>query len=275
MPELPEVETVLQGLIPVFAGQPLRKVEVRGTGLRLPFPKNLAARLTGKTVLTLQRRAKYILATLSSGETLVLHLGMSGRLRIMPPEAVQTEKHDHVVFHTPNAVIAFNDPRRFGLLTLIAAERLVENPLFADLGPEPLSPRFSAASLKTALAGRRTSIKAALLDQSVVAGLGNIYVSETLFAAGVAPTRPAGTVVETAALVRAAKAVLRRAIHAGGTTLRDTRFRGADGALGYFQLQLNVYDREGEPCRRPGCRGVIRRIVQAGRSTFYCPQCQK
>jgi formamidopyrimidine-DNA glycosylase len=272
MPELPEVETVMRGLKPALEGLTINKVELRRSGLRAPFPKDFAVRLSGQRVLALGRRAKYILADISGGETLVIHLGMSGKMGVFPTRPV-LDKHDHVVLTTDAATIVFNDPRRFGLMTLVETARLDADPLFAGLGPEPLDTRFGAKVLAAALAGKKTPMKAALLDQSVVAGLGNIYVSEALFRAGISPKRRAGTVTDTAALVRAIKAVLNEAIRAGGSTLRD--YRRADGSPGYFQHRFKVYGREGEPCPRKGCGGTIRRIVQSGRSTFYCPKCQK
>jgi formamidopyrimidine-DNA glycosylase len=275
MPELPEVETVLRGLKPVLEGRILTGVEVRAAGLRAPFPANMAERLTGRTVLALRRRAKYILADLSGGETLVLHLGMSGRIRFFLPTEFTPQRHDHVLFFSEAATVAFNDSRRFGLMTLIETDRLADRPPLAGLGPEPLSETFTPDVLVKALAGKRTAIKAALLDQTVVAGLGNIYVCEALFRAGISPLRPAGTIEHPAVLVRAIKAVLSEAIAAGGSTLRDARFLGASGELGLFQNRLRVYDRKGEACMRRGCPGVIARVKQAGRSSFYCPVCQE
>jgi formamidopyrimidine-DNA glycosylase len=272
MPELPEVETVMRGLKPALESRTIRACEVRRKGLRAPFPKGFAARLTGKRVLALHRRAKYILADLDSSETLVVHLGMTGRMSICQTPPVP-DKHDHVVITTDTATIVFSDPRRFGLMTLVATAAADRDPLFADLGPEPLSPDFDARVLAAALAGKKTPIKAALLDQHVVAGLGNIYVCEALHHAGISPLRLAATVQNCAALVRAIKTVLKAAIKAGGSTLRD--YRHADGSLGYFQHSFTVYGREGEACRRKGCKGTIERIVQSGRSTFYCPKCQK
>lgn len=276
MPELPEVETVMRGIAPALAGQTLVKVAVNRAGLRAPFPKALAKRLTGRRVLALSRRAKYILIALSGGETLVLHLGMSGRLRLFAADAPTAEPHDHVVLYTAKTGLAFNDPRRFGLLDLVATEAVGAYPPLAGLGPEPLSEAFDAAVLAGALAGKRTPIKTALLDQRVVAGLGNIYVCEALFRARVAPTRAAASLSgrETKALTAAVKAVLTAAIAAGGSSLSDARYRRADGALGYFQTKLAVYDRQGEACPRKTCAGRIERIVQAGRSSFFCPVCQ-
>lgn len=271
MPELPEVETVMRGLMPALEGEVLTRVVQRSPALRIPFPPRFAKRLTGQTVTGMRRRAKYILADVMSGETLVIHLGMTGRMLISPADgAPQPAKHDHVVFHTAKAQVIFHDPRRFGLMTLVKTDQLETHPLFAGLGPEPLDKAFTAKALATALAGKKTPLKAALLDQRVVAGLGNIYVSEALFQAGLHPVRQAGTVTDCAALTRAIKKVLQAAIKAGGSTLRD--YRHADGSLGYFQHAFKVYDRTGQPC--PVCGTPIERIVQSGRSSYFCPKCQ-
>jgi len=289
MPELPEVETVCTGLTPAMEGRKLVKVETRRGDLRAPFPKNFAARLTGRRVKTLRRRAKYILADLDNNETLVIHLGMSGRMAVYaegkskklgqfvyeaaPPDAGQG-KHDHVVFETDApARIVFTDHRRFGLMTLLATDKLEEDKLFEGLGAEPLSNSFHDDYLAAALKGKKTPIKSALLDQRIIAGIGNIYACEALFRARISPKRLAGKVPRAAIpdLVQAIKTVLKEAIAAGGSTLRD--YKKADGELGYFQHSFQVYGREGEPC--PACGGTIKRIVQAGRSTFYCPKCQK
>jgi formamidopyrimidine-DNA glycosylase len=288
MPELPEVETVRMGLAPAMEGQRIAKVEVRDRRLRWPIAKDFEKRLEGKTVEGLGRRAKYLLADLSSGEVLLMHLGMSGSMRLgrdSAPGVYYHEKskstsHDHVVFHMGNgAVITFNDPRRFGSMKLVARAKLDAEPLLRNLGPEPLGNAFDAAMLAAACAGKKTSLKAALSDQRVVAGLGNIYVCEALFRARLSPKRKASTIADrngkpnerARALVEAIRAVLNDAIKAGGSSLRD--HRRADGSLGDFQHNFLVYDREGKPC--PGCRGKIKRIVQTGRSTFYCPSCQK
>ncbi|HVP86248.1 MAG TPA: bifunctional DNA-formamidopyrimidine glycosylase/DNA-(apurinic or apyrimidinic site) lyase, partial [Rhizomicrobium sp.] len=266
-------------------------VVTRRADLRRPFPKDFAKRLTGRKVTRLWRRAKYLLADLDDGQTLVVHLGMSGRmavyadgqghqLGIYAHEASHPEaghgKHDHVVFETDApAKIVFSDHRRFGLMTLVEAGRLNDDPLFDGLGPEPLSKDFDAAYLKNALKGKRTPIKSALLDQRVVAGLGNIYVCEALFLAGISPRRLASKVQQDkiAPLVEDIKVTLKEAIKAGGSSLRD--HARPDGSLGEFQHRFRVYDREGKPCPGQGCKGKIKRIVQAGRSTFYCPSCQK
>jgi len=280
MPELPEVETVRRGLQPVLEGYRLTKVETRRAGLRLPFPKDFAKRLTGQRVLRLTRRAKYLLAELDGGETLVIHLGMSGRMSVAGRglgqyvhDTAADGKHDHVVFETEAARIVFTDHRRFGLMTLVATAALAEDKLFKDLGVEPLSDEFDAAFLARALQGKKTPVKSALLDQRVIAGIGNIYACEALYRARLSPKRLAGRLKppETAALAGAVRTVLREAIRAGGSSLRD--YRKANGDLGGFQHRFKVYDREGEPCS--GCGGPIKRLVQAGRSSFWCPHCQK
>jgi len=286
MPELPEVETVRRGLEPVLAGARLARVEARRPDLRFPLPEGFVQRLTGARIERLERRAKYLLAPLDRDETLVMHLGMSGRFEIAAA-AVRTRpgdfalaqppdpKHAHVVFKTEaGAVVTFYDPRRFGYMDLIATGTLAEHPWFKGLGPEPMGCGFDAALLARAAAGRKAPIKTLLLDQRIVAGLGNIYVCEALHRAGIAPARAAGTVPprKLKALAGAIRAVLGEAIEAGGSTLRD--YAAADGSLGYFQHRFQVYGREGEPCLKPGCRGRIARIVQAGRSSFACNRCQ-
>jgi formamidopyrimidine-DNA glycosylase len=291
MPELPEVETVRLGLATALEGRSFARVTVNRPDLRTPFPKDFAARLTGRHIAGLRRRAKYLLADLDGGETLVIHLGMSGRMtihgaaaRVRPgrfhnsiaDDGSGQGKHDHVVFVTDAGTrIVFTDHRRFGLMTLLASDAMESDPLFAGLGPEPLDAAFTAAVLSATLKGKKTPIKSALLDQRVVAGLGNIYVCEALFRARISPKRLARTVAGARAekLVPAIKAVLRDAIKAGGSSLRD--YAKADGELGYFQHHFAVYDREGKPCPGQDCSGAIKRIVQAGRSTFYCPSCQK
>ncbi len=291
MPELPEVETVRMGLAPAMEGARFAKVEVRHRGLRWPIAKDFEKRLQGQKVEGLGRRAKYLLADLSSGDVLLMHLGMSGSFRLRKNgrhllgdpryfDLAKDAKHDHVVFHmSGGATITFNDPRRFGSMKLVQRAKLEQEPLLRSLGPEPLGNAFDAAMLAQACAGKKTSLKAALSDQRVVAGLGNIYVCEALFRARLSPKRQASTIADrngkpnarAVALVDAIKAVLHEAIKAGGSSLRD--HRRADGSLGDFQHNFQVYDREGEPC--PGCKGKIKRIVQSGRSTFYCPACQK
>jgi len=291
LPELPEVETVRVGLRPVVEGHTFTDVETRRGDLRIAFPSDFARRLTGRKVTRLWRRAKYLMAELDSGETFVIHLGMSGRIAVYadgrerklgtfvypaaPPDAGEG-KHDHVVLQTDApARIVFTDHRRFGLMTLIDTERVGEHRLFKGLGVEPLSDEFDVSYLVKALNGKKTPIKSALLDQRVIAGLGNIYVGEALFRSGISPKRLAKslTPARIAQLVREIKAVLKEAIAAGGSSLRD--HRRTDGEMGYFQKTFFAYDREGAPCATKGCKGKIRRIVQAGRSTFYCPTCQR
>ncbi len=300
MPELPEVETVRLGLQPAMEGFRLTDVETRRGDLRVPFPKDFVGRTKGRKVKSLRRRAKYILADLDSGETLVIHLGMSGRMSVFslvapagadapaegkqrklgnyvydtPPEGAGLGKHDHVVFETDApARIIFNDHRRFGLMALVDTERLEHDKLFLGLGIEPLSDGFNTNHLAKVLDGKKTPIKSALLDQRLIAGLGNIYVCEALFRAGISPKRLAGSVKRERlpGLVTAIKKVLKDAIAAGGSTLRD--HAQATGDPGNFQHHFLVYGREGKPCKL-GCKGTVKRIVQAGRSTFYCPKCQ-
>jgi formamidopyrimidine-DNA glycosylase len=278
MPELPEVETVCRGLAARLCGHRLRRVRVRRHDLRQPVPGDFAARLTGRRVVAIDRRAKYMLWHLDDGGVVIGHLGMSGRMCVQPAPPPPLSAHDHVIFETDEqSVVVYNDPRRFGLLLLSTESALGKHALLRDLGPEPLAPAFTAATLRAALAGRRGPIKAALLDQTVVAGLGNIYVCEALYRARVSPLRAAGSLTAPAAqrLVHAIKDVLTAAIAAGGSTLRD--YVQADGEIGDFQVQFAAYDREGEPCQTASCRGraVIRRIVQSGRATYYCPRCQK
>ncbi len=283
MPELPEVETVRRGLLPTMEGQVIAKADVNRADLRWPFPKDMAARLTGKTVTALRRRSKYILADLSSGETLVIHLGMSGRMLISGDPLGQfhhdhpaPEKHDHVVFHMANgARITFNDARRFGAMDLTPTATADQHWLLEKLGPEPLGNEFHEDYLVERLKSRNTPIKSALLDQRIVSGLGNIYVCEALFRAQISPKRKAGKISASRirTLVPIIRTVLEDAIKAGGSSLKD--YRQADGELGYFQHSFDVYDREGQPCRTPDCTGEVTRIVQSGRSSFFCPQCQR
>jgi formamidopyrimidine-DNA glycosylase len=283
MPELPEVETVRRGLAPVMEGQLIAKADVNRPDLRWPFPERMAERLAGQKVLQLRRRSKYILADLGSGESLLIHLGMSGRMLISGDPLGQflhdhpaPEKHDHVVFHMGNgARITFNDPRRFGAMDLMDTATADSHPLLAKLGPEPLGNAFNEAHLVEALKGKNTPVKSALLDQRIVAGLGNIYVCEALFRAGISPLRKAGrlSAKRVASLVPVIRVVISEAIDAGGSSLRD--FRQADGELGYFQHRFDVYGREGEPCRTRDCQGQIARVMQSGRSSFYCPRCQR
>ena len=331
MPELPEVETVRRGLAPVMEGARILRVEARRPDLRVPFPPDFTARLEGQTITGLGRRAKYLTADLGSGDVLLMHLGMSGSFRVSredektQPGAFHHLKpaapaHDHVVFHlSSGATVTFNDPRRFGLMLIVPRSELAGHPLMREVGPEPLGNAFDASLLAAACAGKKTSLKAALLDQAVVAGLGNIYVCEALHRAQLSPRRRASTIatrtrrpgtagvppafphplrtgkgregerqqragrlrsqdtavpnMRAVALVEAIKAVLLDAIEAGGSSLRD--HRQTNGELGYFQHRFRVYDREGEPCVTKGCGGVVKRIVQNGRSTFFCPVCQK
>ena len=287
MPELPEVETVRRGLAPVLEGAVIARAQVNRPDLRWPFPERMAERLTGQRVERLRRRSKYILADLSSGETLIVHLGMSGRMIVSGGGARQVpgvffhehpapEKHDHVVLDTDTGMrVTFNDARRFGAMDLVATDRAEAHWLLAGLGPEPLGNAFSDDHLARAFEGRRTPVKAALLDQRIVAGLGNIYVCEALFRAGISPLRHAGRIgrPRITRLVSDIREVLAEAIEAGGSSLRD--YRQADGDLGYFQHNFRVYGREGEPCTTPGCGGIVRRKVQSGRSSFYCPECQR
>jgi formamidopyrimidine-DNA glycosylase len=293
MPELPEVETVRRGLQPVMEGAKIVRAETRRKDLRFPFQHDFVARLQGQTVTGLGRRAKYLLADLGSGDVLLMHLGMSGSFRIhkldeadMPGQFQHARgkdaAHDHVVFHmSSGADIVFNDPRRFGYMKVIARNALDQEPLLKGLGPEPLGNEFDAAMLARACAGKATSLKAALLDQRVVAGLGNIYVCEALFRARLSPKRKAATLAtrkseptdHAGRLVEAIHDVLNQAIKAGGSSLRD--HRQTSGELGYFQHSFQVYDREGETCHTRGCSGTVHRFTQNGRSTFWCPKCQK
>ena len=270
MPELPEVETTVRGLARVLEGQCLARVQANRADLRRPFPPDLVQTLTGARVSALGRRAKYGLIHTDRGQTLVFHLGMSGRWRIDP---AAHDKHDHFVLETESGhVLALNDARRFGSLDLVATDALEHWPQFAAMGPEPLGEGLSPAHLKAAFAERKQAIKLLLLDQRIVAGLGNIYVCEALFRAGISPTKPAGrvTLLALQRLVPAIRQVLEESIVDGGSTLRD--YAQPDGELGYFATRFLVYDREGETCR---CGGTIRRIAQGGRSSWYCPSCQK
>ena len=283
MPELPEVETVRRGLAPVMEGRAILTAQVNRPDLRWPLPERMAERLTGARVLGLRRRSKYILADLSTGETLLIHLGMSGRMLVSGAmlgefhhDHPAPAKHDHVVLDMEGgARVTFNDARRFGAMDLMPTGAEEAHPLLAKLGPEPLGNAFDEGYLAGRLAGRQTPVKAALLDQQLVAGLGNIYVCEVLFRAGISPRRLAGNLgaSRAARLVPIIRDVLAEAIEAGGSSLRD--YRQADGELGYFQHAFRVYDREGQPCVTPGCGGTIARIVQSGRSSYYCPHCQR
>ncbi len=283
MPELPEVETVRRGLAPAMEGAVIARAEVNRPDLRWPFPERMTERLTGARVERLRRRSKYILADLDTGETLLIHLGMSGRMTVSGDPLGQfvhehpaAQKHDHVVLHMANGSrITFNDPRRFGAMDLMPTDTCETHKLLTVLGPEPLGNAFHEEYLVERFRGRNTPVKAALLDQGIVAGLGNIYVCEALYRARISPRRKAGRIAaaRVAALVPVIRQVLMDAIEAGGSSLRD--FRQADGELGYFQHRFDVYGREGQPCRTPGCTGVVARLVQSGRSSFYCPRCQR
>jgi formamidopyrimidine-DNA glycosylase len=292
MPELPEVETVRRGLEPAMVGARLTKVEQRRPDLRFPFPERFAERLAGQTVTSLSRRAKYLVADLSSGEVLIMHLGMSGRFLVDQGGGVEKPGvfhhehggatiHDHVVFHLSNgARVTYNDARRFGFMDLVPRPELDTCRHFDGMGIEPLGNALSGDAIARLFAGRRTPLKAALLDQRLIAGLGNIYVCEALFRAGLHPESAAGTLATATGratekahrLAGIIREVLSEAVEAGGSTLRD--HAQVDGTLGYFQHSFRVYDREGEPCVAPDCGGTVARLVQSGRSTFYCPACQ-
>jgi len=277
MPELPEVETVRRGLVPVLEGRELAMVEQRRPDLRIPFPLGFTGLLTGRTVTGLRRRAKYLLLDLDDGKVLICHLGMSGRMVIAPRGSNQPpEPHDHVIFTTDRGDrVVFNDHRRFGLMTLTTRDEEPRHPLLASIAPDPLEPVFTPEHLSARLQGKKTPIKAALLDQRVVGGVGNIYACEALSRAGISPRRLAKSVAgrRCERLVPAVVDVLSEAIEAGGSSLRD--HRQASGELGYFQHRFRVYDREGEPCPTPGCTGRVTRIVQSNRSTFFCGRCQR
>jgi formamidopyrimidine-DNA glycosylase len=292
MPELPEVETVRRGLSPALEGAVIERVELRRPDLRFPFSPRFAARLKGRRVEALRRRGKYLLAETDADLILVMHLGMSGSFRIEGSEPVvgrslyyaraKDAAHDHAIFHLRSGLrVVYNDARRFGFMLLIGRDELETHPLLAGLGPEPTGNALSAEALAPRFAGRAAPLKAILSDQRVIAGLGNIYACEALWRARLSPLRAAGTLVRANGhpaerlqrLTEAVRAVIRDAIEAGGSSLRD--YVQADGTLGMFQHTFAVYDREGAPCQRHGCRGRIRRIVQSGRSTFHCPVCQR
>jgi formamidopyrimidine-DNA glycosylase len=287
MPELPEVETVRSGLAPALEGQRIESVDARRPDLRFPLPQAFAERIAGATVKSLTRRAKYLVALLSTEEALIMHLGMSGRFSIVNGNGTLSfdnyaystggnAKHDHVIFHLQNGVqIIYNDPRRFGFMDIVPSGELGSCSHFAKMGPEPLGEEFDAVKLGSAFKSKKTPIKAALLDQQNVAGLGNIYVCEALFRSHVHPQREAGSLgkAELKKLTAAIKAVLLEAIEAGGSTLRD--FADANGSLGGFQERFDVYAREGHPCRCGKKSAQVQRIVQSGRSTFFCAVCQK
>jgi formamidopyrimidine-DNA glycosylase len=294
MPELPEVETVRRGLEPILVGNAFARVEQRRPDLRFPLPQRFGERLTGRRVEALDRRAKYLLARLDDGEVLVMHLGMTGRFAIDKANGAVAApggfahpqkpipKHEHIVFHLGDgSAVRYSDVRRFGIMDLVPASMLDSHALFKGLGVEPLGEALNPSWLAAKLKGKVTSIKAALLDQRLVAGLGNIYACEALHRARISPLKLAGTLAtksgkptkKTEALVEGIKAVLESAIKAGGSSLRD--YRHTDGRLGRFQHRFKVYGREGKPCKRSGCGGIVRRIVQSGRSTFFCPTCQR
>lgn len=289
MPELPEVETVRRGLEPILLGQTIKRVDLRRGDLRRPFSFAFDKRLTGRRIVKLDRRAKYIIAELDDGNWLVMHLGMSGSFRIECRRRVRSDgtspakaAHDHVVFHLGSgAQVIYNDPRRFGSMDILTTKALADSAPFKAMGIEPLGPELTAEYLAEQLGGKKTTVKAALLDQRIVAGLGNIYVCEALWRSGISPLRQAGSLVDrrdrpSASCERlpgAIKSVLKAAIASGGSSLRN-HIR-TDGSLGTFQHQFKVYDREGLPCRKPGCRGTVGRVLQSGRSTFHCPSCQR
>ena len=296
MPELPEVETVRRGLAPTMEGALLLRAELRRPDLRFPFPAGFSELLAGRRITSLGRRAKYLLIDLEGGDVVIAHLGMSGSFRIeegtsaaMPGDfhhpRGKDEKHDHVIFHLENARgparVIYNDPRRFGFMDVVRRDVLASHAFFRDLGEEPTGNLLDARYLAARLSGKAQPLKSALLDQKIIAGLGNIYVCEALWRSGLSPLRAAGTLADAkgrpkTTLVRltdAIRAVIADAIAAGGSSLRD--HIQTDGTLGYFQHSFSVYDREGKPCRTTGCDGTVTRIVQAGRSTFYCPKCQK
>jgi formamidopyrimidine-DNA glycosylase len=289
MPELPEVETVRRGLLPAMEGRVIERAQINRPDLRWPFPERMRERLEGKRVLALRRRSKYILADLSSGESLLIHLGMSGRMLVsgrvlgefhqdvgVTDDHPEPQKHDHMVLDLEGgARVTFNDSRRFGAMDLLDTATAEDHWLLQDLGPEPLGNSFDGPYLAARLKGKGSPIKTTLLDQRIVSGLGNIYVCEVLHRAGINPRRKAGQISEArvGGLVPIIREVLSEAIEAGGSSLKD--YRQADGELGYFQHVFRVYDREGAPCVTPGCGGTVHRVVQGGRSTFYCPRCQR
>jgi formamidopyrimidine-DNA glycosylase len=283
MPELPEVETVRRGLEPAMVGRRISSVILNRPNLRFAFPKDFSRRLEGTTIVALRRRAKYLVAELGTEEALIMHLGMSGRFTIrQQPEMVSfyhvtgsNMLHDHVLFHLDDGVVVvYNDPRRFGFMDLVPFRQLDQSPFFAGLGLEPLEGELNGKALLSLFSAKKTSLKSALLDQRLIAGLGNIYSCEALYRARLHPSQQAGslTALQADNLARAIVNVLREAVKAGGSTLRD--FAHADGATGYFQHRFDVYDREGEPCKTPSCSGAIQRVTGGGRSTFFCKDCQ-
>ncbi|MFB2565832.1 bifunctional DNA-formamidopyrimidine glycosylase/DNA-(apurinic or apyrimidinic site) lyase [Rhizobium sp. IMFF44] len=295
MPELPEVETVRRGLAPTMEGAVLKELELRRNDLRFPFPADFVQAVSGRGIASLSRRAKYLLIDLDDGKTIVAHLGMSGSFRVEAGREAQAsgefhhprskdEKHDHVLFHlegtSGEARVIYNDPRRFGFMDIVRRTDMVSHPFFRDLGPEPTGNELDADYLAKRFAGKAQPLKSALLDQKNIAGLGNIYVCEALWRSHLSPLRAAGTLVADTGkpteallvLVEAIREVIADAIAAGGSSLRD--HIQTDGSLGYFQHSFSVYDRESQPCSTPGCSGTVSRIVQAGRSSFYCASCQ-
>jgi formamidopyrimidine-DNA glycosylase len=293
VPELPEVETVRRGLVPALVGAKVQRLETTRPDLRFPLPENFAGRVEGQTFMSLERRAKYLIATLSGGEALVMHLGMTGRFTVARGkssellgdyiyESAGDPKHDHVVIHLFGGTrVVYNDPRRFGFMVMMPEAELLHHALFKAMGPEPLGDMLTADYLARRAHGKKVNLKAFLMDQRIVAGLGNIYVSEALHRAGLSPNRSArflsdrrGQPTERArALVPAIRSVLEQAITAGGSTLKD--YRHADGEKGSFQEAFDVYDRDGQACQKPGCRGHILRVVHSGRATYFCRHCQK
>ncbi len=296
MPELPEVETVRRGLAPIMEGGMIEKAVINRPNLRFPFPDDFVARLEGQKILSVGRRAKYLVLDLASGEVLVMHLGMSGSFRIELVDGVSApgifhhprsdaQKHDHVIISVDGphgrADIIYNDPRRFGYMDLVARSEMETHKHFAFVGVEPTGNALDGALISKLFAGKSTPLKAALLDQRLIAGLGNIYVCEALWRAGLSPERKASTITRkdgkatkrTDLLARSIREIIASAIEAGGSSLRD--HKQTDGSMGYFQHTFNVYDQEGKPCKSTGCNSIIKRIVQSGRSTFYCPTCQR
>ena len=293
MPELPEVETVRRGLAPALVGRRIAAIEARRPDLRFPLPEKFAERTAGATVISLDRRAKYLVMTLSTGDAIIMHLGMTGRFTIVRGSARETPGdyvfensgeplHDHVVLHLDDgAAIVYNDPRRFGFMVMTAAANLDAHPLLRGLGPEPLGPVWTPERIAAASRNRKTNLKALLMDQRFVAGLGNIYVSEALHLARLSPNRSARSLADRRGrptefarrLAPAVSDVLTKAIDAGGSTLRN--YRHADGESGRFQEAFAVYDRAGEPCVRPGCGGIVKKTVHAGRATYFCGRCQR
>ncbi len=277
MPELPEVEIVKRGLEPALSGKAFKHVEVRRSDLRVKVPDDFKSVIEGQSVRKLSRRGKYILIFLEGGQVVVLHLGMSGRIHIYKPGVpYEVQKHDHVILDTDDGSrIVFNDPRRFGMIYMTPANDWENQKPFSKMGPEPLGNKFSGPCLEEKLYGRKSNIKSALLDQKIVAGIGNIYACEALFESGIHPERAAGSVTgkEAEQLAAAIRSVLQKAIVAGGSSLKD--YRQTDGSLGYFQHSFSVYDKESEKCPDCTCDDTVRRIVQAGRSTFFCPVKQR